>query len=220
MNADDQAILRLEGLLSQGAAVLATSRPDSFGLPLLDSGAIAVWRARARHFLQSLLGETHNYAKDFEAAGEERATRTEIAVEQQLGVLRAILSDARDGHLFTRIRTLVSAELLADFVEQADRLIASDYIHAAASVSGAVLENGLRQIAVENNIKVKRTDEISALTQKCADKGVLTRLEQNQIRVWAQIRNSADHGQFDEVRAADVKAMHSGVQTFLAAHLT
>ena len=84
---------------------------------------------------------------------------------------------------------------------------------------GAVLENGLRQIAQKHTVDVKSGDDIGSLNTKLADKEVYSRLLQKQIQAWKAIRDSADHGKFEDYKTEDVKAMLEGVQRFLAENL-
>ncbi len=220
MTVEEQAVQRLDALIAKADGVFRTVIMNGARVGTVDAGRVAGWQAQARHFLHSVLGEDHTYAKSFETAGDARFGPTEGVVRKQLGVLHAIRDDARAGHLFDNLRTLVSADVLGGFVEQADHLIEMGYLHPAASLSGAVLENGLREVAARRKVQVKPTDDLSTLNQKLADKGVYTRIQQKQVQVWAQVRNDVDHGHFENVTDAEIREMHIGVKTFLGAYLT
>lgn len=86
-------------------------------------------------------------------------------------------------------------------------------------MTGAVLENGLRQIAEKHEIKVSQGDDIGSLNTKIANKEIYNRLVQKQIQAWKAIRDSADHGKFEEYKKEDVSFMLSGVQRFLTENL-
>jgi hypothetical protein len=101
----------------------------------------------------------------------------------------------------------------------AAHLLEHGYWHPAASLTGAVLEDGLGRIAQSNDVVVKNGDDINALNQRCLQKPIYSRLVQQRIQTWNTIRNSADHGKFGEYTEADVKDMHSGVRSFLADYL-
>ena len=90
----------------------------------------------------------------------------------------------------------------------------------AASLTGAVLEDGLRKIAVANSVDVKSTDDLSALNHKLAQAKIYNRLTQRKIEVWNAVRNNADHGNFNEYKAADVKDMLGGTTLFLEEYLS
>ena len=93
------------------------------------------------------------------------------------------------------------------------------YKDAAASITGAVLEDGLRRIASAKQISIKNSDDLSTLNHKLADAQIYNRLMQKKIQVWNDIRNNAAHGKFAEYRPEDVKEMIVGVQAFLADQL-
>ena len=101
----------------------------------------------------------------------------------------------------------------------AEHLLNNGYKDPAASLVGAVLEDGLRRICTTNGIAVKAREDISSLNQKLAQKQVYNPLQQKQIQVWNDIRNNADHGHFDEYKADDVKSMLGGVNKFLSIYL-
>ena len=111
---------------------------------------------------------------------------------------------------------MATAEVFSDFLEQADYLLQNGYAAPAASLAGAVLENGLRSIAERNEIPVKARNNLSALNQKLAGKSVYNRLRQKQIEAWIEVRNNADHGQFGEFTDSDVADLIKGARSFLA----
>ena len=100
----------------------------------------------------------------------------------------------------------------------AEYLLEEGYKDPAASLIGAVLENGLRKICTNRGITVKSTEKISTLNQKLANGNVYNRLTQRKLEVWNTVRNNADHGYFAQYTAQDVKDMHKGVREFLEQH--
>lgn len=131
------------------------------------------------------------------------------------GTLRAALEDVEQGHLAT-LQDMATAEVFTDFLEQADHLLGHGYSAPAASLAGAVLENGLRSLAERNQMRVKARDNLSTLNQKLADKGAYNRLRQKQIEAWIEVRNNADHGRFEEFGDGDVDDLIKSVRGFLA----
>jgi hypothetical protein len=78
---------------------------------------------------------------------------------------------------------------------------------------------GLRRIADNNDITVTDRDDLSSLRDKCAQKQVFNNLVRQQITAWTTLRNSADHGKFDQYTAQQVGSMISDVRSFLASNL-
>ena len=135
-----------------------------------------------------------------------------------MAILRAAEEDIEGGYL-QKVETLVSAEVFSDFLEMAKHLLDNGYKDPAASLIGAVLEDGLRRICSNNNITVKSDDNISSLNQKLAQNHVYNPLQQRQIQVWNKLRDYADHGHFDEYKSENVKNMLEGVRNFLLNYL-
>ena len=101
----------------------------------------------------------------------------------------------------------------------AGHLLEAGYIHAAASITGAVVEDALRRIAASHGVAVGPRDDINALGSKLRERGVFNPLVAKQVTLWAEIRNYADHGEWDKVKKADVEEMYRGVTGFLAEQL-
>ena len=102
----------------------------------------------------------------------------------------------------------------------ARHLLDAGYVHPAASLIGAVLENGLRQIASASGVNVKTSDDISALDTKLADAEIYSRLVQKRVRVWMDVRNHADHGEFEKITEADARDRFEGVSSLLSSQMT
>lgn len=62
-----------------------------------------------------------------------------------LGIVQAALYANEAGLLFD-MKSLITSELLGDFIEQAETLLAAGYHVPAASLAGAVLEDTLRKL--------------------------------------------------------------------------
>ena len=119
----------------------------------------------------------------------------------------------------SRVEALIAADVFSDFMEMAEHLLDAGYKDPAASLIGAVLERGVRQVASEQGVKLKSRDDLSSLNAKCADAGVYKRLVQKKVQVWIGVRNHADHGEFDEYAESDVREMLNGVRDHLATYL-
>ena len=219
MKLDERVRARVLALVEKGKIVVSTHEPSSpgfSGIPTLDHQSYVNWRTQALAFLMNLLGSTHTYTHSF-SVNTERSGHKE-SVEAGIGILEAVLEDIDQGFLET-VRQLIAAEVFSDFFEQSSYLLESGYKIPAASLTGAVLENGLRSIANREAVRVGRRDDLSTLNQKLSNKGVYNRLIQKKVSVWTDVRNAADHGQFEEVKGDDVRDLIKGAQSLLADHL-
>lgn len=209
---------RCKTLVGQGERVLASRRPPPANVAsddYLDDSLFAEWKASALSFLALAFSEEHSHFKLFQAGVVHAYAHSAIT---GVGILRAAHVDLREGFL-GKLQELVAAGIFADFLEQALHLMEAGYKDAAASVTGAVLEDGLRRIASTKRIAVKNTDDLSALNHKLADAQAYNRLMQKKIQVWNDVRNNAAHGKFSGYRTEDVTEMIKGVESFLAAQL-
>ena len=219
MKLDERVRERLAALIEKGEAVLRTQRPNRpgmFDLPTVDYGQFMGWRSQARVYLHQTFGAEHEYAQGFHLAVADKASPGRV--KAGLSVLLAALEDVEQGHLES-LQNLVVAEVFSDFIDQAQHLLEHGYKNPAASLAGAVLENGLRSLAERNGIPVKEKDNLSALNNKIAAKNIYTTLRRRQVETWTEVRNAADHGRFDDFGESDVGDLIKGVHDFLAAEL-
>lgn len=219
MPLEQKLLERVDQLISKGDGVLNTHRPlppNVITSVTLASGAFAEFQTQSLSFLTNLLGNEHVYVQHFGAQVQKGSSDN---VRKGQGILRAVRGDIAGGYL-TDIRTLISAEVFTDFLGKAEHLHINGYKDPAASLTGAVLEDGLRKIADANSVKLKVREDLSSLNGKLVSAGVYNNLTRKKIQVWIDVRNNADHGNFGEYDAGDVADMLQGVETFLANHLT
>ncbi len=209
---------RVSRLVKEGEEVIATRHappPHISTDDYVNSALFYNWKADAISFLQNVFGEESTHFKYFEKNCKNPQNRD---TEQGLAVLRAAKREIDEGFLVS-LSELAAADIFSDFLEMADHLLSQKYKDPAASLIGAVLEDGLRKMILSNGITLKSSEDISSLNKKLADGNVYNRLMQKKIQVWNDIRNNADHGKFSEYSDQDVKGMLNGVGNFLALHL-
>jgi len=214
----DKLLERIQQLLEKAEGVKATHKPNPpnvIGFPTLDEDVFFEWKSSVENLIVKITGEGSSYYKNF-VAQVKNGQRSHV--DSGVGILRALKEDLELGFL-SQIKNLVLAEIFTDFLDIANHLLENSYKDPAASLIGAVLEDGLRKIAQKNGVPVKGSDDIAALNTKLADLEIYNRLVQKQIQAWKAIRDSADHGKFDEYKADDVKAMMEGIGRFLTENL-
>lgn len=220
MKLDAQVSKRIAALIEKGEEVLKSERPPPPGVVSVsrrvDAQLYAEWRSQALVCLTQVFGSGHTYRESF--ASDTEKARYPSSVKSGLGVLRAALEDVEHGYMDT-IQQMAAAEVFTDLIEQAEHLLETGYKDPAASLVGAVLENGLRSLAARNGIAVSERDNLSALNNKLGEKGIYDRLRQKQVAVWTEVRDNADHGHFERVTEGDVADLIKGVRGFLADYL-
>ena len=214
MNIQDETISRLDALIQKADRVLLTHKPNPpnvIAFPTLSSEAFSEWQSQSLSYLINLFGEQHTYVQNFQ---NKIISGYRGTVESGKGILNAALEDIKYGYL-DKIEALVSANIFTDFLEMAEYLLKEGYKDAASSLTGAVLENGLRKICSNKDITLKSKEDISSLNQKLANGDFYTRLTQKKVEEWNEIRNNAAHGLFDRYNRDDAKNMLNGVRDFL-----
>ena len=207
---------RLDSLISMGEQVLATRRTRRGYIGFcVDDGLFRQWYTSSLAFLNAFPSD-YVYHDEFE--GHCRRSDYDNAV-QGMAILRAAREDIAGGYL-QKVEVLVSAEVFDDFLEMAEHLLDNGYKDPTVSLVGAVLENELRRMCRDNDIPVKSDDNIGSLNQKLFQKSIYGKPQMRQISIWQAIRDSADHGKFEDYNAESVKNMLEGVRNFLASQLS
>lgn len=221
---DKRAVAQLAHLIEKGEAI--TARPAEHqwqfsGSQRLDPRQFTEWRSQSIAYVRSLLREGHTYVVQFEQTTEPAVSNNQPDPQADqrdagVGVLAAFLEDVTNGYL-TDLRSLVVGEVFTDFLEMAEHLLGLGYHHAAASLGGAVLEDGLRRELAARGAKA--TGNLESMNQVALDQAVYGSLVFKQVKVWIEIRNRADHGKWEEVEAERVQSMLRDLPGFLARDL-
>lgn len=145
-----------------------------------------------------------------------------------LGIIMGIKNDYEAGFL-GELSDLIESNVVADYMAQANQLLGEgigqyDYVPAAV-LAGAVLEDALRRLCQRRNPPIdllKPNGDYKTMGSLIEDlKRVATynELVAKQLRAWADIRNAAAHGKFEEFDRSQVERMIAGIQDFLAKYL-
>jgi hypothetical protein len=206
MTVDEEALRRIEALIEKARALRDGDFAGSRGVTAQVKTAVA-----------TIAGPTSDYYRDIVEANV-RSTRVDSEGRAYVAILSALREDVESGYL-RRAEDLIAAEVFGSFLDMAEHLIDAGYYHPAASLTGAVLEDGLRRLAAKSELDVRPDDDLSSLNNRLASKGAYNNLVRKQVDTWAATRNLADHGQFEQVSVGDVREMHTGVSRFLGERL-
>lgn len=138
------------------------------------------------------------------------------------GALDAVKYELENG-LLDKLKGLLQADIFADFLEMGEHLLKEGYKDASAVIIGSVLEDTLRKLCEYNNIRTindkgKRLT-IEPLNVELEKSGVYNQLVKKQITSWADLRNNAAHGHFDEYDSKQVQSMIHFVEVFSSDYL-
>ena len=202
-------------LIADGRALLGGRRGVT--VMLVDPDKFFRFRTQDLNIVRRACGEDSDHYRQLSALAAK--TTQSHYLPNILGILEAAEHDFNSGLLFD-MKTLMRAELLSDFMEQAEHLLDTGYHSSAASLAGAILEDTLRKLSQKRQIPLESKTGIERLNVELAKVQAYDRMAQKQITAFADIRNNADHGHFDKIRPEDVRAMLTWVRRFAAEHLS
>lgn len=156
-------------------------------------------------------------------------TTSEHYPEQLYGMILGLKSAYENGML-KNLSELIETNVIADYLIQAEQLLNGNKkgIHTygpAAVLAGTVLEDSLRRLCNRQEPPISTTKtgghpkSMGILIDDLKNANLFNELKAKQLRAWADIRNAAAHGRFDEFNREDVEQMILGIQTFLANYL-
>jgi hypothetical protein len=154
---------------------------------------------------------------------------TPSGVDSIVGKIKGLKDDYESGMLINLVE-VIEANVVSDYLGQAEGLLKEgqpgkfDHVPAAVLL-GAILEDGLRRLCQRQTPPVdivKPNGEpkmLNLLIDDLKKANVFNELNAKQLRVWAEIRNKAAHGEFEQFTRPDVEQMLTWVQRFLADYL-
>jgi hypothetical protein len=215
MNATETILARLDASIAKGNTAVGDMHSSNGYYSEMAYEAYHSWHAQALSCVADVAGPDSEYHKNFAL---QTGKTGRMALRIGVGILSSLRDDVANGHM-RRTADLVAAEVFSDFLEMAGYLVTAGYFVAAASLGGAVLEEGLRRLSAANQLKFASEDGISALNNRLAGRSIYSALVRKEVDLWGSIRNEADHGHFDQVKSGDVADMLSGVGRFLAEYV-
>ena len=129
-------------------------------------------------------------------------------------IFMAAYDDYTNGYIFN-LRNLVAADLIDDGLSQAEEFIEAGYKDPACVVIGVCLETALKELCDRVEISHSKLDKMNADLKKA---GTYNTGMQKQITAWADLRNNAAHGNWNEYTIEEVKLMLQGVRGLIAMH--
>jgi HEPN domain-containing protein len=218
MTIDELIAKKFRALLDEGKGLLQKSGWDGreYHGNGVDDVAYMRFRTEALNLIKRSCGEDSDHYRQMKTLAEEKNTAlNSYYFKDCYGVLEAAFRDYEGGMIF-QVRAMVAAEVLDDFLEQAEHLFEQGFHVPAASLAGAVLEDTLRKLSEAKGISVPDKTSIDKLNGELAKAGIYDKLILKRITAIADVRNNADHGHFDKFKKEDVEDMLRWVRRFSA----
>ena len=215
---------RLSDLLSKAKIVAGATYSTDWGT-YVDEAQFKSWGTSTIHALTNYFGKSSPYYINFLKEFEKKNADSEHIFLNCKGILESAINDYNDGYL-NSIRSLISADIFSSSIEQAKELLGKKYKDASAVIAGATLENSLRTLCEINQIEIKDKDDniienpkLDRMNSELTKHGVYNKLKQKSITTWADLRNKAAHGHYDQYSTEEVRLMILSIEDFLANHL-
>lgn len=182
----------------------------------VDIPGFKAWATSVLNILQRVFGEDSLHFRHFdEVFRSDRGNAFTSTVEECTALLQAASEDYKGGYLFNA-RGLIQAEVFDNVLEQADELLKSGYKDPACVIVGVAIETTLKELCTRNGIQHSKLDRMNADLCKA---GVYNMGMQKQITAWAERRNKAAHGQWNDYNSNDVADMIRGANRLIAEYL-
>lgn len=189
----------------------------------VNHGAFVKWRTQVVTLLDRVLPPHSPLRKNLQRYLEYSNYSEEA--NEVLGTLLACKDDF-DAGLLDDLEMRVAASISVDYMEQAEALISEsrtcDNTHIPAAVlAGAMLEKSMRTLCQKQNPPIADTTSggkkktLNPLIDDLKAANVFNEIYAKQLRAWADIRNAAAHGRFEEFTKEQVGAMIAGINQFL-----
>ena len=205
---------QLEVLLSN--ATLKRDDYDGTSELYISPDLILNWNVKAKSLMERVCGADSTHLKMYTDADVQGMYESYV---DRLNRLKAIFLAAKEdfeGGYLNTVRNLVQAEVFTSELEQAEELLKSGYLTAAAVIAGVVLETTLRDLCSTHELE---HGSLNKMNDDLAKAGAYNATQKKRITAFAAIRNSAAHGKPDEFTKDDVKGMIEDVERFLVATL-
>jgi hypothetical protein len=232
-----QYLARFDDLIKEGTAIVNSIQvhpPGNYGNVVMmyttykwDSQRVEKWKTSCLSLFQPLVSKGTKLFGQIDLFASTTGEKPKM--QKALGILEAFRDDFDKGFLDDFLLK-VEAEVAADYMGQADALLkegqpgAFDHVPAAV-LSGAVLEKALRTLCDRQQPQIPITNAngdsktLNPLIDDLKKTGVFNELKAKQLRAWADIRNKAAHGEFNQFTKGDVEQMLAGIANFLADYL-
>jgi hypothetical protein len=192
-----------------------------------DAQRLEKWKTNCLTLFHPFLVKGTNLDKQVDSFSHTSGKKPDV--QRALGILEAFRDDLEKGFLDDFLLR-VEAEVAADYMGQADALLKEgqpgvfDHVPAAV-LTGAVFEKALRTLCDRQQSQIPLVNAkgenktLNPLIDDLKKAGVFNELKAKQLRAWADIRNKAAHGEFDQFTKGDVEQMLGGITNFLADYL-
>ena len=135
-------------------------------------------------------------------------------LDSQIGILKSC-EKRFESSLFD-IKQLLQADIFDSELDAARELNKKGFLRAAGAISGVVLEGHLKQVCINHNIVIKKTNPtISDFNQLLKDNEIIETHDWRFIQRLGDIRNLCDHKKQREPTKEEIEELIKGVEKII-----
>jgi hypothetical protein len=215
-HARDRLLKQIDKLLDEGDVVLQTKFSTSggnyinFGDPWVETQAFRKWLTGCRNLIHQIGKPAQVWAEAFDG----KLSNQHVTAKSLLGSLQSFREAVQDDML-NRVEDLVAADAFGSLLEQAETLLAKDYVLAAGVLCRAVLEEHLRLLCERHGCLPGNRPTINDLNQSLYKQGHVDKLAMQNITAMATAGNHCAHNDQPPLSKTDVDKLYRDVGDFL-----
>lgn len=181
----------------------------------VDRQAFMKWGMSAMTLLIQVFGDNSLQFKEFKKHYDDFNGWLAEYYFNCKSIFLAAYEDYTNGYIF-KLRGLVAADIIEDGLEQAERLLSAGYKDPSCVVAGVCLETSIKELCDREEIEHSKLDKMNSDLRKAE---VYNLSMQKQVTAWADLRNNAAHGNWNEYSNEDVEYMIEGIRRFIANYI-
>jgi HEPN domain-containing protein len=181
----------------------------------VDRQAFMKWGMSAMTLLFQVFGDNSLQFKEFKKHYDDFNGWLAEYYFNCKSIFLAAYEDYTNGYIF-KLRGLVAADIIEDGLEQAESLLSAGYKDPSCVIAGVCLETSIKELCDREEIEHSKLDKMNADLRKAE---VYNLSMQKQITAWADLRNNAAHGNWNEYSNEDVEYMIEGIRRFIANYI-
>jgi hypothetical protein len=210
--------MKTEQLVEQAKAIIESENEDNYSLLTEALEFLRVYAGEKSSFYKQLYDKTKNIqipdGFDFVSNDSEKI------LKHVQSCLNAFIRFAEKGLLNgVSIKRQAEIDVINDILSQAKKLLDTKGLHSASScaLSGAVLEEFLRNWVEEQNLSLENTKpSIDSYMKVLYENKFIDKQDTKDITAWGGLRNHAAHGEWEYVSDKKrIEIMLEGINHFM-----
>ena len=222
MKLDEKILKRFDELIEKANVVEKSKYTDhiDWSLYLVETDIFNEWAVSCLHLISQVFDAQSEHYESFKRGKELNHYPRFQDFSICLGTLKAAKEDYEKGYIFN-IRTLISAEIFEDFIEEAKELIEKSYIDVAAAFLRTIILKSFRKLCEKSNIELSGKAGFEVMSVELVKKGVINESEKKIFAGYYSYVTDVQYGKIgrDKIDITQLNEIISSIQRFNANYL-